>query len=120
MEKDQDYLKLKSQSKITAEFDSDEHIQFSCELKKINDYGKAQSRSLLITNKRIYNLSGKKIKRAIKISDVTAMTKNNAQRNLEFIIHVSSESDYRFKVDKLQLRDEIFSIIKQDYAAICK
>jgi uncharacterized protein YdcH (DUF465 family) len=48
------------------------------------------------------------------------MTKNNAQRNLEFIIHVSSESDYRFKVDKLQLRDEIFSIIKQDYAAICK
>lgn len=46
------------------------------------------------------------------------MTKNNATKNLEFIIHVSSESDYRFKIDKLKTRDEIFSIIKIHYAKL--
>lgn len=119
MEKDHDYLKLKGQTKITSEFDEGEYIILSCDLKKVNDYGKAQGRSLLITNKRVYNLSGKKVKRAIKIADITAMTKNNTPKSLEFIIHVSSESDYRFRIDKLELRDEIFSTIKKSYAEIC-
>lgn len=103
-----------------SEFDSDEILQLSADLKKINDYGKAQGRILLLTNKNVYNIAGKKIKRKIKISDVTAMSKNNATKNLEFIIHVSSESDYRFKVDGLKLRDEIFTICKQNYASVTK
>lgn len=68
----------------------------------------------------MYNLDKKRIKRAIKITDITAMTKNNDEKNLEFIIHVSSESDYRFKVDKLQTRDEIFSTVKNNYAKSTK
>jgi len=115
-----DYCGIKKQSKVTSEFDNDEVVQFSAELKKINDYGKAQARILLLTNKRVYNLSGKKIKRAIKISDITAMTKNNNEKSLQFIIHVSSESDYRFKVDTLKMRDCIFSILKQNFASITK
>lgn len=59
MEKDLDYLSLKKQSKVTSELDNDEVILFSYGLKKVNDYGSSQSRSLLVTNKRIYNLSGK-------------------------------------------------------------
>jgi hypothetical protein len=120
MEKELDYLGIKSQSKVTSEFDSDEHVVFSADVKKVNDYGKSQGRSILVTNKRVYNLAGKKIKRAIKISDINAMTKNNVQKHLEFIIHVSSESDYRFKIETLKMRDEVFSVIKQHYAKICK
>lgn len=120
MEKDYDYLKVKGISKITGEFDSDENVMLSCDLKKINDYGKSQGRAICITNKRVYNLAGKKIKRAIKIADITAMTKNSSPKSLEFIIHVSSESDYRFKLDSLQLRDEIFSVIKRNYASLTK
>jgi len=48
------------------------------------------------------------------------MTKNSNEKNLEFVIHVSSESDYRFKIDKLLARDEVFSVIKQHYAALTK
>jgi hypothetical protein len=86
------------------------------DLKKVNDYGSSQSRRLMITNKRIYNLSGKKIKRAIKITDVTAMTKNNSEKSLQFVFHVSSESDYRFKISDVIHRDEVFSIIKNYYS----
>ena len=111
-----DYLKVATESKITNEFDADERVEFSSNVKKINDYGKTQGRSICITNKRVYNLDKKKVKRAIKIADITAMTKNNDPKNLEFIIHVSSESDYRFKVDKLQTRDEVFSTVKLNYA----
>jgi hypothetical protein len=93
-------------------------VLFSCDLKKINDYGKSQARILLITNKRVYNLAGKKIKRAIKVSEITAMTKNTAEKNLEFIIHVSSESDYRFKVESKQKRDDIFVLLKESFASI--
>jgi len=80
----------------------------------------------------VYNLDRKRIKRAIKISDIvgnfcignvfykniTAITKNNCEKNLEFVIHVPSESDYRFKVDKLHIRDEIFSVIKANYSKL--
>lgn len=59
MDKDYDYLKLKNQSKITNEFDTGEYVIFSYDLKKVNDYGKSQTRTLLITNMRVYNLSGK-------------------------------------------------------------
>lgn len=120
MEKDMDYWQLKKQSKITGDFDSDEILQLTADLKKINDYGKAQGRILLLTNKNVYNVAGKKIKRKIKISDITAMSKNNVKTNLEFIIHVSSESDYRFKVESLKLRDEIFTVCKQNYASVTK
>jgi len=120
MDKTYDYCNLAGVSKVTGEFDNDESILLSYELKKINDYGKSQGRTLVITNKRVYNLAGKKIKRAIKVSDITAMTKNNAEKNLEFIIHVSSESDYRFKIDKLGVRDEIFSVLKQAFADVSK
>ena len=96
-----DLLKYSKESKVTSEFDSDEKVELSCDIKKVNDYGKTQGRQICITNKRFYNLDKKKIKRAIKIADITAMTKNNVQKHLEFIVHVSSESDYRFKIDKL-------------------
>jgi hypothetical protein len=111
-----DLLKYSKESKVTSEFDADEKVELSCDIKKVNDYGKTQGRQICITNKRFYNLDKKKIKRAIKIADITAMTKNNVQKHLEFIVHVSSESDYRFKIDKLKMRDEIFSVIKQVYA----
>lgn len=111
-----DYLDIAKVKKVTGDFDKDEHVEFSCELKKVNDYGKSQGRSICITNKRVYNLDKNKVKRMIPLYEITSMTKNNAQKNLEFIIHVSVESDYRFKVDKLKTRDEIFSTIKIHYA----
>lgn len=111
-----DYLKIKGEKKITNEFDPEESVLFSSKISKVNDYGRVQSRSICITNKRVYNLDKKKVKRAIGLSYITAMTKNNSEKNIEFVIHVSSESDYRFKCDKLKTRDEIFGVIKKNYA----
>lgn len=36
-----------------------ENVIFSCELKKINDKNSPQIRSLVLTNKKIYNLKAK-------------------------------------------------------------
>lgn len=41
-----DYLKIEKESKVTNEFDTDERVEFSSNVKKINDYGKTQGRAV--------------------------------------------------------------------------
>jgi hypothetical protein len=64
----------------------------SCEVKKYNDYGFRQDWILVITNKALYNLKKKTIKRRIPFENIQALTKSEIGQ--EFVIHVSNENDY--------------------------
>lgn len=86
---------------------------------KTNMYGWNQERTLVITDKALYNIHKKKIKRVIHISDVGGITKTvppskNAQ---EFTVHVPSTYDYRFETTR---REEIINVLKRVFYSIHK
>merc|ERR1719343_1388391 len=73
-----------------------EQILYSNNVTKINRKGKAQSRTLLITDTAVYNLLKQnpgKCKRRIKLEDIGALTLSSTTD--EFVIHVPNEYDYR-------------------------
>lgn len=82
----------------------DESLLWSGEALKINVKGKRQMRDFVITTNRIFNLGkkqnilmsmfSKKVKRSIKIEDITGITYSTISNN--FILHVTSEYDYYF------------------------
>lgn len=71
-------------------------------VKKINLYDWSQERMLAITDKAIYNVYKKKIKRRIEIKDIGGITKTvpPSKNNTEFTIGIPSEYDYRFISEK--------------------
>lgn len=80
-----------------------EDVKLSCHIQKLNKHGLKQTRSLMITQKGIYNITKKKtnwkINRAIEIHSVEAMTLCQpafAARSAELLIHVAGEYDYRY------------------------
>jgi hypothetical protein len=86
---------------------------FSDKIKKINMFGWVQQRFLLITNEKIYNVKKTKVKRSIRINDLSGITKNLNGSKKEFTLHVNKEYDYRFQSEK---REEIINIVKHVYA----
>ena len=58
-------------------------------------------RVIAITNKAIYNIHKRSIKRSIMITDCSAMTKTVAPSKCttEFTLHVARSYDYRFVTD---------------------
>jgi serum/glucocorticoid-regulated kinase 2 len=78
-----------------------EIVKFSDFVVKINKKGKEQTRVMLITNKAMYNLMPNnygKCKRRISIEEVGSITASGISD--EFVLHVPSEYDYRFKSAK--------------------
>jgi len=71
-----------------------EKIYYSNKVYKINDFSITQERSLLITNKCIYNILSKKVKRQIKIEDIHGITFSSFSK--EFIIHANQGYDIHF------------------------
>ena len=67
----------------------DEKILFTDFVMKINRKGKQQQRTLLITDKAVYNLKDKKMKRRIDIQSITAITAS--QVSDEFVLHMPEE-----------------------------
>ena len=55
---------------------------------------------------------GYTIKRDISVNKITALTKSTNPGNLEIIVHVKEDYDYRFKCDK---REELIGAIKECY-----
>jgi len=97
----------------------------SCILYKYNKRLKRQERSLLITNKAIYNINQQEfianmismfnssfaIRRRIDIAKVSGLTVS--ELSSEFVIHVRDEYDYRYgSPDK---RDRILAMICKAY-----
>ena len=95
--KTNDLLGLAYEPKFTKNLLPGEKVVYSQELQKINDYNKAQKRNLAFTNKRVVNLSGKKVKRMIDMEKVKGFTYTDHAASFEFVFHVEGEGDYRFR-----------------------
>jgi len=87
-----------------------EVIVYSNQLIKINRKGKEQLRTLLITNKAVYNCLPKNVsrcKRRIPIEDIASITLSTVSN--EFVLHIPRDYDYRFKSDD---KDVIGKVLK--------
>lgn len=75
-----------------------EVVIYSNQMIKINRRGKEQVRTLLITNKAVYNLMPKHVnrcKRRIRVEDIASVTLSTVSD--EFVLHVPNDYDYRFR-----------------------
>lgn len=80
---------------------------------KFNEYKNRQERTLMVTNKGVYNLKSSSIKRSILFDKIAGITV--ACFGTEFVIHVPSEYDYRY--DGLSRMEAILLIIVSAYVA---
>ena len=102
-----DYSKLANQEKVVKLLE-DQKILFSDKIKKINQNGWSQDRTLCITNEKVFNIHKTESKRDFKISLLTGLSINTNGGNPEFTLHVGSEYDYRFVSKK---RDIIIKVL---------
>jgi serum/glucocorticoid-regulated kinase 2 len=72
----------------------DEIIYYSNKILKYNSFSMKQERSFLLTNKCLYNILNKKVKREMKYEEMLGITFSN-QTN-EFIIHANLGYDFHF------------------------
>ena len=72
----------------------DEIIYYSNKILKYNSFSIKQERSFLLTNKCLYNILNKKVKRQMKYEEMLGITFSN-QTN-EFIIHANLGYDFHF------------------------
>jgi len=96
MEKKSDYLGFANDPEILKMFEPDEKLLLSDKIEKFNPFGWKQERNIIVTNKYIYNLKKKSLKRRISLLNVAATTVSENRESLEFVIHVPSEYDYRY------------------------
>jgi len=91
--------------------EENEIVNYSRNVTKINRKGKEQTRTLLITNKAVYNLLPKKYskyKRRIPLKDIVQVTVSTSSD--EFVLHVPGEYDYNFKSED---KGNIVKVIKK-------
>ena len=123
-----DELNLQKLKGITEQLEPGEKVIFSCNVNKHNKHDVIQKRSLLITNRYVYNLalddklsyllsffsSKAIIKRKIAIPNISGITLSGYYLSDQFIIHVTNQRDYRFSgVSKR--RETIIRSICQQY-----
>ena len=106
-----DFLKLEKDNYIKTNITKDEEIQFSDKITKINKSGWKQGRSLVITDKAIYNLKSKTLKRRIEYKTVMGLTL--AKQSEEFVIHCEdNDYDYHYIYSNRPL---IVDLISKNY-----
>ena len=96
----EDNLNLEDEEEIKKEI-GDETIYFSDKIQKIRQglFNSHQERNFLITDKAIYNLKGKKVKRRIEIEKIKGITISKLCD--QFILHGNAqEYDYLFVSNK--------------------
>lgn len=73
----------------------DEKLYFSDFITKINHYGMAQERSIILTNKALYNMKKKVLRRRISYEDIRGIT--YSKLTFEFVVHGNDdEYDYQY------------------------
>lgn len=95
-----------------------EVVKFSDFCIKINRKGKHQTRTILITDKAIYNLMTSnyaKCKRRISLDKVAKIT--TTELSEEFVLHIPDEYDYRYISAKRQQIIEVIRTIKPSLKA---
>lgn len=92
--KKNDYLLFDGEKEI-KKIIKDEIILFSDKIIKINNYGFNQERNIIITDKAIYNLKKKSLKRRIDINSLRGITISKIVE--EFVVHGNeAEYDYHY------------------------
>ena len=90
-----DYLNY-AQDKEILSLIGNETLYFSNKIQKINHSNISQERTILVTNKGIYNLQKKKLKRKLKYSDIRGITFTKLSH--EFVVHgKDGEYDYYYQ-----------------------
>lgn len=94
-------LNLVSRADISAMMvKKGEVIIFSGLVTKLNRVDKQQERALVMTDKAIYNFVPNKYtkwKRRILLKDITAVTQTTTSYSIEFVLHVPTQYDYRYR-----------------------
>ncbi len=73
----------------------DEKLYFSDMITKINHYGMSQERSIILTDKALYNMKKKALRRKISYKDIRGIT--YSKLTFEFVIHGNDdEYDYQY------------------------
>ena len=73
----------------------DEKLYFSGMITKINHYGMSQERSIILTDKALYNMKKKSLRRRISYTDIRGIT--YSKLTFEFVIHGNDdEYDYQY------------------------
>jgi len=93
-----------------------EIVKFSDFVMKINKREKEQTRVMLITNKAVYNLMPNnygKCKRRIAVDEIGSITGSSVSD--EFVLHVPSEYDYRFKSAKKEIICKVIQDLFKKY-----
>ena len=86
---------------------NNECVLFSSIIRKFNDAGRIQERTLVITNKALYNFQSINLKRRVPIEKIEAITISKISS--EFVVHVFNEFDYRYT--SYEKRNEIIEIL---------
>ena len=111
-----DLLDFTNEPEVFGKLLEGEDIIFSCHVYKKNRFFMKQKRNFCLTNARLLNLDGQKIKRSIEISKLKGLTKNIKNGNLdEFLIHVKDEYDYEIISEDREL---ILKLISEAYQEV--
>ena len=114
-----DKIKIIDSLKFTQDDDikkliQDEKIYYSDLITKINHYGMNQERSIMLTNKALYNMKKKTLKRKILYNEILGIT--YSKLTFEFIVHGNNqEYDYAYISED---RNIIICIIANLYESI--
>lgn len=118
---DYDFLKVNKDSDI-RKIIRDEILYFSDNITKINHYGFSQKRQILVTNKAIYNLDNKSLKRKIEIKIVKGVSTSNSSD--EFVIHCFElDHDYHYVSERkrkiIQFINNSYFFNKENFLPLC-
>ena len=109
-----DFLNYAKDYSIKNNITRDEEIQFSDKIDKINKNGWKQGRILLLTDKAMYNLRKKELKRRIDYKNIMGISLS--KQSYEFVIHCENmDYDYHYVSAR---RKMIVEIISKNYEII--
>ena len=81
--------------KEIQEMIKDEKLYFSGMITKINHYGMSQERNIILTNKALYSIKKKDLRRRISYKDIRGIT--YSKLTFEFVVHGNDdEYDYQY------------------------
>ena len=116
-----DHLGWSSENKI-KEIIGEEIIYYSNKVQKYNKLSLKQERNLLLTDKCLYNLHNKKVKRTQKYKEILGITFSN-QSN-EFVVHALEGFDFHFISDEkliiIYIIAKCYEIILNESIILCE
>ena len=94
---------------------NNEKLYFSDKITKVNHYGMSQERSLILTDKALYNMKKRNLRRKISYTNIRGIT--YSKLTYEFVIHGNDdEYDYEYLSPE---RNYIICLIAIFYQNIC-